>query len=81
MDLDIIYEDDDLLVLNKPMDMVVHPGHGNYSGTLVNGVLHHFQNMPSLPNQPEPRPGLVHRLDKDTTGLMVLGNRNGPSRT
>ena len=73
MDLDIIYEDDDLLVLNKPMNLVVHPGHGNYSGTLVNGILHHFQNMPSLPNQPEPRPGLVHRLDKDTTGLMVLG--------
>ena len=73
MDLDILYEDDDLLVLNKPMNMVVHPGHGNYTGTLVNGILHHFQNMPSLPNQPEPRPGLVHRLDKDTTGLMVLG--------
>jgi 23S rRNA pseudouridine1911/1915/1917 synthase len=73
MDLDILYEDDDLLVLNKPMNLVVHPGHGNYSGTLVNGILHHFQNMPSLPNQPEPRPGLVHRLDKDTTGLMVLG--------
>ena len=73
MDLDILYEDDDLLVLNKPMNLVVHPGHGNYTGTLVNGILHHFQNMPSLPNQPEPRPGLVHRLDKDTTGLMVLG--------
>jgi 23S rRNA pseudouridine1911/1915/1917 synthase len=73
MDLDILYEDDDLLVINKPMNLVVHPGHGNYSGTLVNGILHHFQNMPSLPNQPEPRPGLVHRLDKDTTGLMVLG--------
>ena len=73
MDLDILYEDDDLLVINKPMNLVVHPGHGNYSGTLVNGILHHFQNMPSLPNQPEPQPGLVHRLDKDTTGLMVLG--------
>ena len=73
MDLDVIYEDEHVLVINKPMNLVVHPGHGNYSGTLVNGVLHHFQNMPSLPNQPEPRPGLVHRLDKDTTGVMVLG--------
>ena len=53
--------------------MVVHPGHGNYSGTLVNGVLHHLQSIPSLPGNVEPRPGLVHRLDKDTTGLMVLG--------
>ena len=73
MDLDVVHEDDHVLVINKPMNMVVHPGHGNYSGTLVNGVLHHFQSLPSLPNQPEPRPGLVHRLDKDTTGLMVLG--------
>ena len=73
MDLDVIHEDEHVLVINKPMNLVVHPGHGNYSGTLVNGVLHHFQNMPSLPNQPEPRPGLVHRLDKDTTGVMVLG--------
>jgi 23S rRNA pseudouridine1911/1915/1917 synthase len=73
MDLDIVHEDDDLLVLNKPMNLVVHPGHGNFSGTLVNGVLHHIQGLPSLPGSPEPRPGLVHRLDKDTTGLMVLG--------
>lgn len=73
MDLDIVHEDAELLVINKPMNLVVHPGHGNYTGTLVNGVLHHFQSLPSLPNSPEPRPGLVHRLDKDTTGLMVLG--------
>ena len=73
MDLDVIYEDEDVLVINKPMNLVVHPGHGNYTGTLVNGVLHHFQALPSLPGSPEPRPGLVHRLDKDTTGLMVLG--------
>jgi 23S rRNA pseudouridine1911/1915/1917 synthase len=73
MDLDIVFEDPEVLVINKPMNLVVHPGHGNYTGTLVNGVLHHFQSLPSLPNSPEPRPGLVHRLDKDTTGLMVLG--------
>ena len=73
MDLDVVHEDDQVLVINKPMNLVVHPGHGNYSGTLVNGVLYHFQSLPSLPDSPEPRPGLVHRLDKDTTGLMVLG--------
>ncbi|MDA0945628.1 MAG: RluA family pseudouridine synthase [Bacteroidetes bacterium] len=73
MDLDIVFEDPEVLVINKPMNLVVHPGHGNYTGTLVNGVLHHFQSLPSLPNSPEPRPGLVHRLDKDTKGLMVLG--------
>ena len=73
MDLNIIYEDDTVIVLNKPMDLVVHPGHGNYTGTLVNGILYHLQNLPSLEGSPTPRPGLVHRLDKDTTGLMVLG--------
>jgi 23S rRNA pseudouridine1911/1915/1917 synthase len=73
MDLNIIYEDDTVIVLNKPTDLVVHPGHGNYTGTLVNGILHHLQNLPSIPGSPTPRPGLVHRLDKDTTGLMVLG--------
>jgi 23S rRNA pseudouridine1911/1915/1917 synthase len=73
MDLNIIYEDDTVIVLNKPMDLVVHPGHGNYTGTLVNGILYHLQNLPSVEGSPTPRPGLVHRLDKDTTGLMVLG--------
>lgn len=73
MNLNIIYEDSDLLVINKPTNLVVHPGHGNHSGTLVNGILHHLQNIPSVPGSPTPRPGLVHRLDKDTTGLMVLG--------
>ena len=73
MDLNIIYEDSDLLVINKPTNLVVHPGHGNHSGTLVNGILHHLQNIPSVLGSPTPRPGLVHRLDKDTTGLMVLG--------
>lgn len=73
MDLNIVYEDDTVIVLNKPKEMVVHPGHGNHSGTLVNGILHHLQNIPSVEGSPSPRPGLVHRLDKDTTGLMVLG--------
>jgi 23S rRNA pseudouridine1911/1915/1917 synthase len=73
MDLNIIYEDDTVIVLNKKSDLVVHPGHGNHTGTLVNGILHHLQNIPSVEGSPTPRPGLVHRLDKDTTGLMVLG--------
>jgi 23S rRNA pseudouridine1911/1915/1917 synthase len=71
MDLDIVYEDDTLLVLNKPSNMVVHPGYGNFDGTLVNGLLNHFQNLPQADGN-EGRPGLVHRLDKNTTGLMVI---------
>jgi 23S rRNA pseudouridine1911/1915/1917 synthase len=67
--LDIVYEDDDLLVLNKPPGMVVHPGHGNYSGTLINALVFHFEN---LPNNSSERPGLVHRIDKDTSGLLVV---------
>ncbi len=67
--LDIVYEDDDLLVVNKPAGMVVHPGHGNYSGTLLNGLIHHIDN---LPKNSDNRPGLVHRIDKDTTGLLVV---------
>jgi 23S rRNA pseudouridine1911/1915/1917 synthase len=67
--LDIIYEDDDLLVVNKPAGMVVHPGHGNYSGTLINALIHHIDN---LPNNSSERPGLVHRIDKDTSGLLVV---------
>ena len=67
--LDIIYEDDQLLVVNKPAGMVVHPGHGNYSGTLVNALVYHFDN---LPNNSSNRPGLVHRIDKDTSGLLVV---------
>lgn len=69
--LDIIYEDDTLLVLNKPSEMVVHPGYGNYSGTLVNALVYHFQNLPEASGN-EGRPGLVHRLDKNTTGIMVI---------
>ncbi|NNK87171.1 MAG: RluA family pseudouridine synthase, partial [Flavobacteriaceae bacterium] len=67
--LDIVYEDDDLLVVNKPAGMVVHPGHGNYSGTLINALTFHFENLPKNSNE---RPGLVHRIDKDTSGLLVV---------
>ncbi len=67
--LDIVFEDDQLLVVNKPAGMVVHPGHGNYSGTLVNALAYHFENLPMNSSD---RPGLVHRIDKDTTGLLVI---------
>ena len=67
--LDIVYEDDALLVINKPANFVVHPGHGNYTGTLVNALAFHFQNLPMNSSE---RPGLVHRIDKDTTGLLVV---------
>ncbi|GLB52101.1 pseudouridine synthase [Neptunitalea chrysea] len=67
--LDIVYEDDQLLVVNKPAGMVVHPGHGNYSGTLINALIYHFENLPLNSNE---RPGLVHRIDKDTSGLLVV---------
>ena len=66
--IDVVYEDDDLLVVNKPAGMVVHPGHGNYSGTLINALIYHFDN---LPKNSSDRPGLVHRIDKDTSGLLV----------
>ena len=67
--LDIIHEDDAVIVVNKPAGMVVHPGHGNYTGTLVNGLMHHIKNLPTNSNE---RPGLVHRIDKDTSGLLVV---------
>jgi len=67
--LDINYEDEEVIVVNKPAGMVVHPGHGNYSGTLVNALIYHFQNLPKNSNE---RPGLVHRIDKDTSGLLVV---------
>ncbi|MGV7107173.1 RluA family pseudouridine synthase [Flavobacterium sp. U410] len=67
--LDIVYEDDQLLVINKTAGMVVHPGHGNYSGTLVNALAYHFDNLPMNSSE---RPGLVHRIDKDTSGLLVV---------
>jgi len=67
--LNIVYEDDTLLLINKPADFVVHPGHGNYTGTLVNALAYHFENLPMNSSE---RPGLVHRIDKDTTGLLVI---------
>jgi len=67
--IDVVYEDDDVLVVNKPAGMVVHPGHGNYSGTLINALIYHFDNLPKNANE---RPGLVHRIDKDTSGLLVV---------
>ncbi|MDH4402740.1 MAG: RluA family pseudouridine synthase [Flavobacterium sp.] len=67
--LNIIYEDGTLLLINKPADFVVHPGHGNYTGTLVNALAYHFENLPMNSSE---RPGLVHRIDKDTTGLLVI---------
>ena len=70
--IDIIYEDDHLCLVNKSANMVVHPGYGNYDGTLVNALLYHFDQLPELPNDYFGRPGLVHRLDKHTTGLMVV---------
>jgi len=69
--LDIIYEDDVLLLVNKPTGMVVHPAFGNWSGTLINALVYHFQNLPTGRNG-EGRPGLVHRIDKDTSGLLVI---------
>lgn len=69
--LDIVYEDDDLLVVNKQPGLVVHPGHGNYTGTLVNGLAYHFKDNPNF-NAADPRLGLVHRIDKDTSGLVVI---------
>ena len=67
--LDIVYEDDTLLMVNKEPGMVVHPGHGNYTGTLVNALAYHFENLPLNSSE---RPGLVHRIDKDTSGLLVI---------
>ena len=71
MDLEILYEDDDLAIVNKPRGLVVHPAAGHESGTLVNGLLHHFQGKLSGINGVM-RPGIVHRIDKDTSGLLVI---------
>lgn len=74
--LDIVYEDDDIIFVNKKAGMVVHPGYGNYRGTLVNAMVYHFQNLPSslqsTSKEGAMRPGLVHRLDKNTSGIMVV---------
>jgi 23S rRNA pseudouridine1911/1915/1917 synthase len=69
--LNIVYEDDHLLIVNKAAGMVVHPAYNNWSGTLVNALAYHFQNLPQLPGN-EGKPGLVHRIDKDTSGLLVI---------
>lgn len=69
--LDIVYEDDTVLVVNKTAGMVVHPGHGNYDGTLVNALAWHFKDNPDY-DVTDPRMGLVHRIDKDTSGLLVV---------
>lgn len=69
--LDIVYEDADLLLVNKPAGLVVHPGHGNYDGTLVNALAWHFKDNPDY-DVNDPRMGLVHRIDKDTSGLLVV---------
>ncbi len=69
--LDIVYEDDSFLIVNKAPNMVVHPAHGNWSGTLVNALVYHFNNLPTIQNG-SGRPGLVHRIDKDTSGLLVI---------
>jgi len=69
--LNIVYEDDDVLVVNKEPGMVVHPAYGNYTGTLVNALMWHFKDLP-LFNTGESRPGLVHRLDKNTSGILVI---------
>lgn len=67
VDFDVVYEDDDLIIINKPVGLVVHPGAGNWSGTLLNGLLHRWPHLAGIP-----RAGIVHRLDKDTSGLMVV---------
>ena len=75
MDLDIYYEDEYLLVVNKPSGMVVHPASGNYSGTLVNGLMYHCNNNLSSVNG-SVRPGIVHRIDKDTSGLLLVAKND-----
>ena len=74
MDLDIVYEDDDLLVVNKPSGMVVHPAPGNYHGTLVNALMYHCNHLSHING--EVRPGIVHRIDKDTSGLLVVAKND-----
>jgi 23S rRNA pseudouridine1911/1915/1917 synthase len=69
--LDIVFEDEYLMIVNKPPGMVVHPAHGNWTGTLVNALVYHFNQLPTMPGN-SGRPGLVHRIDKDTSGLLVI---------
>ena len=74
MDLDIIYEDNDIMVINKPTGLVVHPGNGNQSHTLANGLMYYTNNLSDMNG--EARPGIVHRLDKDTSGIMLVAKTN-----
>ncbi|MFN5416980.1 MAG: RluA family pseudouridine synthase [Flavobacteriia bacterium] len=70
--IEIVYEDDQLALVYKPSNMVVHPAYGNYTGTLVNAMMYHFENLPHKNDDYYGRPGLVHRLDKNTTGIMLI---------
>ncbi len=70
--LDIKYEDEDILIVNKKPGMVVHPSYGHYSGTLVNALAYHLKNLPMFSDNDDPRPGLVHRIDKNTSGILVI---------
>ncbi len=72
--LNIVYEDDDLMIINKPAGLVVHPGHGNYTGTLVNALAYYLKDDPYY-DPSDPRVGLVHRIDKDTSGLLVIAKK------
>ncbi len=72
--LNICYEDEDIIVIDKPKGLVVHPGHGNATGTLANALAYHFKNLSSING--ELRPGIIHRLDKDTTGLLVIAKHD-----
>jgi len=74
IDLDIVYEDEDIIVVNKPNGMVVHPGNGNYTGTLVNGLMYYTNSLSDMNG--EIRPGIVHRIDKDTSGLIIVAKNN-----
>ena len=74
MDLDIVYEDDDIMIINKPSGVVVHPGNGNYDNTLVNGLMYYADNLSD--GYEEYRPGIVHRIDKDTSGLIIIAKNN-----
>ncbi len=74
MDLDIVYEDEDIMVINKPSGLTVHPGSGNYANTLVNGLMYYTKNLSDIGG--EERPGIVHRIDKDTSGLLLIAKNN-----
>lgn len=74
MPIDIVYEDEDIIVVNKPSGLVVHPGSGNYDNTLVNGLMHYTNTLSDING--EERPGIVHRIDKDTSGLLLIAKNN-----